>query len=39
MSPSCGGSPAICAYATACGATTDQMTMPATTSERSHALW
>ena len=36
-SPADGGSPAICAYATACGTTTLHTIKPATTSGRSHA--
>ena len=37
ISPASGGRPAICAYATACGVTTLQITIPAMTSGRSHA--
>ena len=37
ISPASGGSPAICAFATACGVTTLQITTPAIRSGRSHA--
>jgi hypothetical protein len=38
-SPADGGSPAICAYATACGTTTLQTITPARTSGTSQARW